>query len=42
MTDYQYKTVLASIMMITDGCKDVAEVKEKIRQLIEGYKKQQG
>lgn len=33
MTDFQYKSVLRSVEMILEGCKDLQEAKEKIREL---------
>ncbi len=35
MTDKQFKTILEMVDMILDGCKDLAEAKEKVRKLIE-------
>ncbi len=42
MTDKQFKTILQMVDMILDGCKDLAEAKEKVRKLIEnqGEKKE--
>lgn len=36
MTDKQYDGILQMIGMILDGCKDIEEAKEKIRELREG------
>lgn len=35
MTDKQFKTILEMVDMILDGCKDLAEAKEKVQKLIE-------
>jgi len=35
MTDKQFKTILEMVDMILDGCKDLAEAKEKVQRLIE-------
>ena len=35
MTDKQFKTILEMVDMILDGCKDLAETKEKVQKLIE-------
>lgn len=35
MTDKQFKTILEMVDMIRDGCKDLAEAKEKVQKLIE-------
>ncbi len=35
MTDKQFKTILEMVDMILDGCKDLAEAKEKVKKLIE-------
>lgn len=35
MTDKQLKTILEMVNMILDGCKDLAEAKEKVQKLIE-------
>lgn len=35
MTDKQFKTILEMVNMILDGCKDLAEAKEKLQKLIE-------
>ncbi len=42
MTDKQFKTILEMVDMILDGCKDLAEAKEKVQKLIEnqGTKKE--
>ena len=34
MTDKQFKTILEMVAMILDGCKDLAEAKEKVQKLI--------
>ncbi len=43
MTDKQFKTILEMVNMILDGCKDLAEAKEKVQKLIEnqGGKKEE-
>ena len=38
MTDKQFDKILEMVSMILDGCKDLDEAKEKIRQLIENEK----
>ena len=35
MTDKQFKTILEMVNMILDGCKDLAEAKEKVKKLIQ-------
>ena len=35
MTDKQFKTILEMVDMILDGCKDLAEAKEKVKRLIQ-------
>lgn len=35
MTDKQFTTILEMVDMILDGCKDLAEAKEKVQKLIE-------
>ena len=35
MTDKQLKTILEMVDMILDGCKDLAEAREKVQKLIE-------
>lgn len=35
MTDKQFKTILEMVDMILDGCKDLAEAKEKVKKLIQ-------
>ena len=35
MTDKQPKTILEMVDMILDGCKDLAEAREKVQKLIE-------
>ena len=35
MTDKQFKTILEMVDMILDGCKDLAEAKEKLQKLID-------
>ena len=35
MTDKQFKTILEMVNMILEGCKDLAEAKEKVQKLIE-------
>lgn len=34
MTDYQYQTILKSIKMILQGCRDIAEAEERIDELL--------
>lgn len=38
MTDNQLDKILKMVSMILDGCKDLDEAKEKVRQLIENEK----
>ena len=35
MTEKQFKTILEMVDMILDGCKDLAEAKEKVKRLID-------
>ena len=35
MTVKQFKTILEMVDMILDGCKDLAEAKEKVKRLID-------
>ena len=35
MPDKPFKTILEMVNMILDGCKDLAEAKEKVQKLIE-------
>ena len=42
MTDKQFKTILEMVDMILDGCKDLAEAKEKVQKLIENQSNQNG
>ena len=35
MTDKQFTTIREMVTMILDGCKDLAEAKEKVQKLIE-------
>lgn len=35
MTDKQFDTILKMVGMILDGCKDLEEAKEKVKELIE-------
>ena len=34
MTDRQYDGMLQMILMIMDGCKDLEEAKEKVKELL--------
>ncbi|MCR4604714.1 MAG: hypothetical protein K5639_01815 [Eubacterium sp.] len=38
MTDYQYETVLKSIILILKGCKDLDEAQKKIESLLKENK----
>ena len=35
MTDKLFKTILEMVDMILDGCKDLAEAKQKVKRLIQ-------
>lgn len=41
MTDTQFKTILEMVNMILDGCKDLAEAKEKVQKLIDNQGEKQ-
>ena len=36
MTDKQFDKILKMVAMILDGCKDLAEAKEKVEELLDG------
>ena len=38
LTDKQFDKILKMVCMIMDGCKDLDEAKEKVRELIEDKK----
>lgn len=40
MTDKQFDKILKMVSMILDGCKDIEEAKEKVKELIEDQKKE--
>lgn len=40
MTDKQFDKIMKMVSMILDGCKDLEEAKEKVRELTEEQKKQ--
>lgn len=40
MTDKQFDKILEMVSMILDGCKDLDEAKEKVKQLVETGKKE--
>lgn len=40
MTDKQFDKILKMVSMILDGCKDLDEAKEKVRELLEDQKKE--
>ena len=42
MTDKQFKTILEMGDMILDGCKDLSEAKEKIKNLIDNQSNGKG
>lgn len=39
MTDKQFDKILKMVSMILDGCKDIEEAKEKVKELLEDQKK---
>lgn len=42
MTDKQFDKIMKMVSMILDGCKDLDEAKEKIKELAEEQKKRKG
>lgn len=40
MTDKQFDKILKMVSMILDGCKDLDEAKEKVKELLEEQKKE--
>ncbi len=40
MTDKQFEKILKMVGMILDGCKDLDEAKEKVKELTEDQKKE--
>ena len=40
MTDKQFDKIMKMVSMILDGCKDLDEAKEKIKELAEEQKKE--
>lgn len=40
MTDKQFDKIMKMVSMILDGCKDLEEAKEKIKELAEEQKKE--
>ncbi|MDD6810893.1 MAG: hypothetical protein PUD93_03360 [Lachnospiraceae bacterium] len=40
MTDKQFDKILKMVSMILDGCKDLEEAKQKVRELLEEQKKE--
>lgn len=40
MTDKQFDKILKMVSMILDGCKDLDEAKEKVKELLEDQKKE--
>ena len=40
MADKQFDKILKMVSMILDGCKDLEEAKEKVKELIEEQKKE--
>lgn len=40
MTDRQFDKILKMVSMILDGCKDLDEAKEKVKELLEEQKKE--
>ena len=40
MTDRQFNKILKMVSMILDGCKDLDEAKEKVKELLEEQKKE--
>lgn len=41
MTDKQFDKIMKMVSMILDGCKDLEDAKEKIKELSEEQKKEQ-
>ena len=39
MTDKQFDKILKMVLMILDGCNDIEEAKEKVKELLEEQKK---
>lgn len=40
MTDRQFDKILKMVSMILDGCKDLDEAKEKVKELLEDQKRE--
>lgn len=40
MTDKQFDKILKMVSMILDGCKDLDEAKEKVKELLEDQRKE--
>lgn len=40
MTDKQFDKILKMVSMILDGCQDLEEAKEKVKELLEDQKKE--
>ena len=40
MTDKQFEKILKMVGMILDGCKDLDEAKEKVKEMTEDQKKE--
>ncbi|MDE7157647.1 MAG: hypothetical protein K2O02_06815 [Lachnospiraceae bacterium] len=40
MTDKQFDKILKMVAMILDGCHDLEEAKEKVKELLEDQKKE--
>lgn len=40
MTDKQFDKILKMVSMILDGCKDLEEAKQKVKELLEEQKKE--
>ena len=38
MTDKQFDKILKMVLMILDGCDDIEEAKEKVKELLEDQK----
>ena len=38
MTDKQFDKILKMVLMILDGCNDIEEAKEKVKELLEDQK----
>lgn len=41
MTDKQFDKIIKMVGMILDGCKDLEEAKEKVRELADDQKKEE-